>query len=889
MNTRAVYIFFLYLTFTVSVPLFAQQDSSAVIQGNISAAGTVVQDSVPVRDSVLVSYTDFKLSKDSLDAEVECFAKDTIWYEINNKRIHLINKAWMKYKTIDLKASYIIFDWNSNILHAEGRPDSLGKMAGFPDFSDGDQKFRAKEMDYNFKSKKGLVKDVTSKENDLIIHGAKAKFIGATDSVNKQNYVYNQDAIITTCNHPDPHYGIRSSKQKVVTDKVAVVGPSYLEINHIPTPLVLPFGFFPLTKGQRAGLILPREYENSESWGLGFRDIGYYFPLGQHMDVRITGDIYFRGSWGVRAVTRYVQRYKYNGTVDIGFSDRRNEKPQSNQILSDKAFSLIWSHNQDPKAHPSMQFGGNINIQTNNYQSLNYNDANSVLNNTLTSNINLTKRFPGTSQVLTASMSHSQNNKTREVIINFPTVGYQTGSVYPLKRKTQGIGPERWYEKIYFNYEAQAKNEIKTQDSLLFTPQTLNDSRYGIKQSFSTSYNTRILKYFNVAPSIRYEEVWNFHKLIKGFDETVTVDTLAVKNAEGEIIDYKYTTHYGQVRTKKVNGFAPYRTFSASLSANTQLFGSLQFKKGFLRGFRHVAKPNVSLNYSPDYASIDRYYGTINTDSRPEFNKVMRYSVFETGIFGSPPNSKQALNLSYGISNIFEGKYYHKRDSTLKKFKVFDNFFIGGSYNFAADSLNWSRISFNGTARFLKGISTLTVSGSFDPYDKDAKGNTVNTFYYKSKGKLLRFVSTNFSFNSALSLKQIWDIRNDSKQGGNSARVSVPQELLQNIFIRHTLNVGIYPLEKGDTIAIVNHNLDLNGSLPITKNWRIDVGNIGWDFNAKRLTYPDIGFYRDMHCWEMGMNWQPERGTYAFYLRVKPSSLDFLNIPYRKGFQDAQF
>ncbi len=889
MNTRIIYNFFLYLTFALPGMLVAQQNPGVVLRPDSLGIVSADTSGTPTRDSVLVSYTDFKLSKDSLDAEVDCSAKDTIWYDINNKRIHLINKAWMKYKTIDLKANYIIFDWNTNVLSAMGRPDSLGKMTGFPDFADGDQKFKSKELKYNFKSKKGLAKDITSKENDLFVHGETAKFLVAKDSIHKQTIVYNKNALITTCDHPDPHYGIRSSKQKVVADKVAVVGPSFLEINHIPTPVVLPFGFFPITKGQRAGLILPRDYENSETWGIGFRDIGYYFPIGKHFDVKLTGDIYFRGSWGVRANTRYVQRYKYNGGVNMAFSDRRSEIPGSNKIASDKSFSFIWQHNQDPKAHPSITFGGNVNIQSNNFQSLNYNDANSVLNNTLSSNINFSKRFPGTSQVLTASLSHSQNNISREVIINFPNIGYQTGSIYPLKRKAQSIGPERWYEKIYFTYDMQAKNEIKTLDTLLFRPETLRNSKYGIKQSISTSYNTRILKYVNVAPSIRYEETWNFQTLKKGFDETITIDTIPVKNQAGEITDYTYKTNYGKILSKTVHGFAPFRTFTASLSANTQLFGSLQFRKGFLRGVRHVIKPSISLNYSPDYASIDRYFGTINTDSRPEFNRMQRYSIFESGIFGTPPNSKQSLNLAYGINNLFEGKYYHKRDSTIKKFKFFDNINIGGSYNFAADSLNWSRLSYGGTARFFKGITTLTISGSFDPYDVDAYGRTINKLYYKSKGKLLRFVNTNFSFNSAISLKQIWEIQEDRQNAGGPQSVSVPQELLQNIFIRHTLNIGIYPLQQGDTIAIVNHNLDLNGSLPITKNWRIDVGNIGWDFKAKRLTYPDIGFYRDLHCWEMGMNWQPERGTYAFFLRVKPSSLDFLNIPYRKGFQDAQF
>ncbi len=874
LNTRLLYIFYFYLTLCLPVVLLAQQDSTVT----------------PVKDSVFVTYTDFKLSKDSLDSEVECFAKDTMWYEIAKKRIHLINQANIKYKTIDLKANYIVFDWNTNLLRATGRADSTGNMAGLPDFADGEQKFKSRELKYNFKNKKGIVYDITSKENDLFVLGSVAKFVGSSDTIHRENYVYSKNALITTCDNPNPHYGIRSSKQKVVTDKVAVVGPSYLEINHVPTPLVLPFGFFPLAKGQRAGLILPRDYETSETWGLGFRDIGYYFPIGQHLDLKLTADIYFRGTWGVRSNIRYKQRYKYNGNFDLAFADRRREETGTTKILSDKSFRVIWSHSQDPKAHPSIQLGGNVNIETNNFQRTNYNDSRSVLNNSLSSNINFTKRFIGTSQVLTASLSHSQNTTSRDVIVNFPTIGYQTGSIYPLKRKGTIIGPEKWYEKIFFTYDAQAKNEIRAKDTTLFTSQTLKDAKYGMRQSLNTSYNTRVLKYFNISPSIRFEEVWNFHQVMKRFDTSFFIDTIPIKNADGDTIDYKYNTSYGREFTERINGFKPFRTFSASMSMNTQIFGTIQMNKGFIRGIRHVIKPNVSLSYSPDYASIERYFGTVQTDSRPDFNKDKRYSVFETGIFGTVPDAKQAFNLNYGINNIFEGKYYSKQDSTSKKFKIFDNINIGGSYNLAADSLNWSRIGFSGTARFFKGITTLGINGSFDPYDVDSKGKTINTFYYKSKGKLLRFVSTNFNFNSAITLKQLWEWKTDKTSTNNkSDQISVPQELLQNIFLRHTFNVSIYPAFNGDTIAISSHNIDLNGNIPLTKNWRIDIGSVGYDLKSKRITYPDLGFYRDLHCWEMGMNWQPERGTYSFYLRVKPSSLDFLNVPYRKSNQDTFF
>lgn len=843
---------------------------------------------VPKKDSVFVSYTEFKLSKDSLDAEVDCSALDTMWYELKAKRIHLLKNAEIKYKTIDLKADYIVFDWNTNLLFAQGRPDSSGTLAGKPEFADGDQKFKSKELKYNFKTKKGIIYEVTTKENDLYVLGSKAKFINNADTIKKDNYVYNENAIITTCDAPIPHYGIFSKAQKVIPNKLAVIGPSVLMIGDVPTPLVLPFAFFPLSRGQRAGLILPRDYENSETWGFGVRDIGYYFPLSQYMDLRLTGDIYFRGSWALNSQVRYVKRYKYNGNFNLAYSDRRNEIPASTAIQSNKSYSIRWSHNQDPKAHPSIQFGGNLNIESNNFQRTNYNDAQSVLTNSLSSNLNFTKRFLGTSSQLTASLSHSQNTNTRDVVINFPVLGFQTGSIYPFKRKEAAVGKESWYEKIYFTYDASARNELKTKDTTLFTSQSLKDLRYGIRQSISTSYNTNVLKYFNISPSIRYEETWSFDHVEKTFDPSLIIDTVIIKNSAGDTIDKQFNTTYGKIVSNRVNGFLPYRTVSASLSLNTQIFGTIQMKKGWLRGLRHVIKPNISMNYSPAYNTNTRYFKTVDSDSRPDYNKPQRYSVFESSIFGGPPDAGQALSLNYGISNIFEGKYYSKRDSTLKKFKIFDNISLTGNYNFAADSLKWSRINYSGTARFFKGLTTLTISGSWDPYDKDKTGKTINTFYYKSKGKLLRFISASFRFNTSLTMKQIFE---HTPKPGEPAKLPVAksamQELFENMFLQHTFNVTIYPGFKGDTTVISEHNIDLNGSIPISKGWRVDVGRIGYDLKSKKLTYPDFGFYRDLHCWEMGMNWQPDRGTYSFYLRVKPSSLDFINVPYRKSLQDA--
>lgn len=820
-------------------------------------------------------------------------------YDIANQRVHLYGEAQVAYTNIQLKAAHIIFDWETNIVTAEGMPDSLGQPAGLPEFSDDSQSFTADSMRYNFATKKGVVYDVVTTQNDVIVRGAKSKFVTQEPqdtSSEATNIVYSSDAIFTTCTHEEPHFGIRSQKQKVVPNRLVVVGPSNLEIMNVPTPVWLPFGFFPISSGRRTGLLFPRDYQYSPQWGFGLEGIGWYFPLGDHFNLSLTGNIYLKGTWGINAISRYNKRYKYNGNFNIGYDVRRSEDAEGN-IARPRSFIFQWSHQQDRSAHPTINFGGSINIQTNNYQQRVFNDQR-VTENQLRSNLNFRKNWRDKPINLTASFSHNQNSNTGDITINFPNIQFQTQAINPFKRKKRS-GPEKWYEAITFRYNAEARNRFQAQDSTLFTQKTLQDAQFGMQQRANLGTSFKVLKYFNLNPSVNYDEVWYLRSLRRDFDPTmVEVDSLT--DGGKTTLD---TVSYGTVTERQVSGFEAYRQFNASISLNTQIFGTLQFGQGWLRGLRHVMKPSISFGYTPDYTNPDLGYFREVRDprTRDEFDT---YSIFDGGIFGSPSTAGEQMGINYSINNIFEAKYFSKKDSTEEKLKLFDNIIVSGNYNFAADSLQWSPVNLSGTTRMFKGMTTVGLRATFDPYLVNENGRRINQLVWDTENRPLRFDRATARFNTNLSVSKIRNLFSgeDKQEIYNAEEEQERQQqglqrveekdflsLFENFRISHNFSLEWQGMPDGnDTLFVSTNSINCNGSIQLTENWFVNIGSFGYDFVRKGITYPSVGFQRDLHCWEAGANWQPFRGTYSFYIRVKPGSLDFLNIPYNRTNADGR-
>ncbi|MEO7177059.1 MAG: putative LPS assembly protein LptD, partial [Saprospiraceae bacterium] len=706
------------------------------------------------------------------------------------------------------------------------------------------------------------------------------------------------DALITTCDAPHKHYGILSSKQKVIPDKMIIVGPSKLVIEDVPTPLWLPFGFFPISKQRQQGILFPRDYEFSEQWGFGLRNLGYFIPLSEQMNLAITGDIYTRGTWGLTVQTDYVKNYRYNGNLMLGYYDRKNEILATGKKQHARSMQLRWQHTQDPKANPYRQLGGNINIQTNDAQRLNQNNASSVLENQFRSNMNWRQIFPDKPYTFSASFSHSQNTLSRLVTIDFPSTDFQMQRIYPFKKKKR-IGEEKWYEKVGFLYNNSFRTRLETSDTTLFTKQALESIQMAMKHGTSTDASFRVMKYFNINPSVSYDEIWYFTRQNKRFDaSSIVVGPDTIYNEDStEFLIKQDTVGSGKILSARSFSFEPYRTLNANVGISTQIYGTLQFKKGRLKGLRHVIKPNVGFNYSPDYHSL--YANTIDSvqsSIRPGV-PYQRYSIFEGGVFGVAPSSGRQMALNYSFTNIFEAKYRGKKDSADRRIKLFDNIFVSGNYNFAADSLKWSPVAVRGTLRLFKDISNLQVSSAFDPYIVDSLNRRLNRFMINENGKLLRFDNLGLNLNTTFTvgkIKALFEKQEKGKTASDRADKGSgnPNDedfvsIWENFNINHTLVAGWTTVKGKPEFDIRTNSLYMNGSIKLTRKWDIRVGNIGYDFISKQLTYPDFGFYRNLHCWEMGLNWQPQRATYSFYLRVRPSSLDFLSLPYRKNNQDA--
>ncbi|HQW25963.1 MAG TPA: putative LPS assembly protein LptD, partial [Saprospiraceae bacterium] len=367
--------------------------NKALLKGLIDS---LFEDTIVHQPPAITRNPEIFMSPDSLDATVEYGSADSNYLDNVTRKVHLFGDAYVRYKDLSLKADYIVVDLDSSIATAEGLLDSVGKLAGIPEFKMGEESFTAEKMRYNFVKRKGIIYNALTKEGDLTIHGEKTKFVagGLVDGPD-DDILYGSRALITTCDHPEPHFGIRASKVKTIPDKLAVIGSSNMELFGVPTPIWLPFGFYPVSETRSAGLILPRDYERSPQLGFGIRDIGYYFPVSDWADVKLLADIYFNGTYGLGIASNYAKKYKFRGNVALRYSYRITEPSNDYRENVEKSFSIRLTHNQDTKANPYQTIGGSINIQSNDFESLNYNDAQSALTNTYSSNFNYSRTFAG--------------------------------------------------------------------------------------------------------------------------------------------------------------------------------------------------------------------------------------------------------------------------------------------------------------------------------------------------------------------------------------------------------------------------------------------------------------------------------------------------------------
>jgi len=900
-------------------------------QSNPAIQDSINKDLTPEKTQVQPVKRTVEFSDSGLDKEILFGAIDSQKYDHKTSMMHLHGNAYVNYEDKALKADYIILDMNNNI--AEAHYIKELENAERPTFLDAGKEYKYNGLRYNFDTEKGIVYDALFDEGGFFIHGAKTKYVGSGgDKYSKEDEViYNQGATITTCNHPNPHFGFKARRMKVVKDKVAVLGPANLNLGGVSTPLWLPFGFFPLAEGKSSGFIFPQNYEfNSNNLGFGLRGLGWYFPVSEYLHFTVTGDIYTRGSYSLYLNSNYKKNYKYSGNFNLSFSNLRFENIRDGKIVIDSqnGYSIGLRHNQDSKAHPFVTVGGNITIDGRNNQNRTNNSAASVLTNTYRSSFSYRNSLPGTPFQLSVGLSHNQNTRTRIVNMTLPDIKLNMNTIYPFRIKNRGGNKEKWYENISFDYDMGAKSLVQTTDSTLFTTQTLKDAKTGVSHKASTGFSTRVLKYFNIVPNASVESVQvinTIEKEIRSIPDRIDTTFIIDGTDTTLFIDrIMKDTLYEQ----NLTGFDTYTTYRAGVQLNTQIFGTMQFAKGWLRGIRHTMKPSISYNYAPDSRSV--YIDSlsyINSDRAP-----LTYTRFEGGPFGGPSLSNLQSQVGFSVNNVIEIKHWSKKDSTTKKFKIFDNISANMNYNFAADSLNWSRLTMSTTSRFFKGVTQLTSSWTFDPYMEE------NNISVNKTDKLLRIERGMIRLGSSLNFKKIKDFFTSKDKGENTTQstssrdqdlnddldirdrqeqeslvdalnefeddeedlfADIPKtserklvslySLIEGISINHNVVYSISARDGVVTSELTTHSLDFRGNVPLSENWAISIGNIGYEFVKKRLTYPDISFVRQLHCWNMRFGWTPNRDTYSFFIGVSSSNLSFLKYNYGRNNIDGFF
>lgn len=837
----------------------------------------------------------YETSEDAIEDEIDYGSVGRKKIDIANKIVHLWDAAYVNYQDIQVKGDYITFDFQNSIATAIATYDTSGQLISKATFVEGENTFQYDYLKYNFKTKKAFVKQAVTKEGELFVHGSKTKYVQAIDS-SGEDCIYNQDAIITSCNLDHPHFGIRSNKIKVVPNKLAIIGPSRLELANVPTPLWLPFGFFPIANGKSSGLILPKSYDFSQAWGFGFQNVGYYFPINDYFDAKVTGDIYLRGSWSLNTQLNYNKRYKYSGNFRASRSSRRNENTLTGGYDNQVSYEFRWIHNQDVKAHPYRKFNASVDLKTAGFNRLNRTDAQRSTQDNVGSSIRYSYQFGTSPWDISAGASFSQSLSRGTVTMKVPEGKLNMRRLEPFKKKER-VGKEKWYEKIGVTYSSQFKNLLTATDTTFYTREAWDDAKYGIDHRASASASFKFLKYFSFNPSASYNEIWFFKEVDRSLSDELVIDSVGQFTDSEGIERIQYDTTYGEIIEDINNTFLPFRTGNLNAGIATKLFWTEQRQKGFFRGFRHTVTPTASLSYGPD--SKTRYERTFDTDLRDNIYDPETYSVIPSGVF-SASGSEERLSTTFKLENLIDIKYYSKRDSSVKKLTL-TNFTFNSDYNFVRDSFKLTDPTLRGRSNFFKGKMTLNYGFRFSPYKLD-NGRVVDEYFFQDGFEAPRLEDFTLNTTTRLPISDIrkWITGEKMDQGGRGSTKETKKtidmislgELFDNFSFTYKIDYSYRNNNGIVTNGISNHSFNLQGNIQITDNWALNLGNFGYDFKRKGYTYPDLGFSRDLHCWTMAFAWQPQgaanfsstnTSTFTFSIRAKSQTLDFLKYDYRKG------
>ncbi len=838
--------------------------------------------------------------KNGIDSPVEFSAKDSLIYEAGTGMAHLFGDSHVKYQNMDLKSEKIYMCLDSSLVHATGARDSVGKMFGTPVFQMGSDTYESDTMAFNFKTKKGLIQQVYTEQED----GFLTSEISKRDS---NGELYLQHGRYTTCDAPHPDFYIALSRAKVRPGKDVIFGPAYLVVCDVPVPLAVPYGFFPFTKSYSSGFIMPTYGDETER-GFYLRDGGYYFAISDKVDLKLLGEIYTKGSWGLSVASNYRKRYRYNGTFFGSYQNTVNGEKNLPDYSKQTSFKIQWSHRQDQKANPYTNFSASVNFATTSFERNNltsmYNPQ-AMTQSTRTSSVSYSTGFSSIGMSLSLGMNLNQNMRDSTIALTFPDMNISISRFYPFKRKKMA-GEERWYEKIALSYTGNFSNSINTKENLLLHSRLNRDWKNGMQHTIPITATFNLFGYINLTPSINFTDKTYLNRIMQSWDED-----------KGEVVK------------DTVNGFFNVYNYNISVSANTKLYGFyIPSRKLFgdkIDRIRHVFTPQVSFTYAPDF-SAQRYgfYKTYQKTDAEGNVTLVQYSPYDGLLYGGAPKGKTGT-VTFDMSHNLEMKVKSDKDSTgLKKLSLIDELGMSMSYNLAASVRPWSDLSTRLRLKITKSY-TFNLNAVFASYvyEADSVGATPrlseHTTYWQ-QGKIGRFqgISQNLSYtisNDKVTKFFKWlrgeredDDNDDSSQddyeddydvesnidkdleaGKHGAERSSMADTDEDGYMKYQLpwslsfGYGISMREDTDVKRFnystmrypykITQNLNVSGNIRLSEGWNISFSS-GYDFENKRISMTTASLSRDLHCFNMSCSLVLSPYTsYNFSFRCNASTL----------------
>lgn len=905
-----------------------QTDSSRVkgLQADGAATDTTGMDSLQlavyhhnkaIDDSLRLDSINRK-KKNGIDAPVSYQADDSLVYMASTNTAHLYGSAEVKYENMDLKSDKIKLSLDSSLVHATGSRDTTEKdgIKGKPVFVMGQDTYDTETMSFNFKTKKGFIKHVYTKQEDGFLTSEQSKR-------NDNGEIYLAHGRYTTCDAPHPDFYIALSRAKVRPGKDVVFGPAYLVVADVPLPFAIPYGFFPFTKSYSSGFIMPT-YGDENSRGFYLRDGGYYFAMSDKWDLKLLGEIYTKGSWGFSAASNYRKRYKYSGSFLFSYQDTKTGDKGMPDFSEQKSFKLQWSHRQDPKANPFSSLAASVNFASSKYERNNltsmYNPQ-SLTQSTRTSSVSWSTTFSSIGLSLSSSANLSQNMRDPSIAMTLPDLNINISRFYPFRRKHQ-VGDEKWYEKISMSYTGQLSNSINTKENKLMHSNLIKDWKNGMQHNIPISGNFTLFNYINISPSFNFTDRMYSSKVTRSWDQAT----------QEEVRDTTY-------------GFHNVYNWNLSLSANTKLYlFAIPNRKIFgdkIQAIRNVITPQISFSYAPDFgASRYGYYQTYQKTDADGNVSLVEYSPYSDQLYSVPGKGKTG-SISMDLSNNLEMKIKSDEDSTgYKKISLIDELGASMSYNMAASYHKWSDLSMRLRLKWWKNY-TFNMNAVFATYawDLDENGKPyVGNHTEWGRGRFGRFqgMSQNISYtltpekiaklfgggsdedkdiknkdnnddsdegidtdiNSNVDAEMI-KAQNGAKKKSGGGKASTDDDGYMRFSMPWSITFGYGITMRENTSGKFNYKsmrypysfsqtLNMSGNLRISDGWNISFSS-GYDFDNHKMSMTTASLQRDLHCFNMSCSVVLAPYTsYNFTFRCNASTLtDALKYDKRSGYSNA--